>query len=241
MFKDSDGRGTVLKISTAYKFFQFIAPNKDFGVKYAAKMAQLCKQVIIIRYEDRVMQLIATAVDNRTCLAIAWDKQTRKTYWLIEHPPTYTLTVCCKDANGEAVSGASVYVKGCYRGQTDSNGNLVITNVLAGTYTVAVKKCGYKDSSDTITVTGDIALTLTMTPQTYTLTVCCKDLKGKAVSGASVYINGNYQGVTDSSGKLIVTNITLGTYTVTVKKSGYKDSSVTVTVASDKTITITMK
>ncbi|MCJ7767563.1 hypothetical protein MUP79_04155, partial [Candidatus Bathyarchaeota archaeon] len=57
VFKDSDGRGTVLKVNTVYKFFQFTAPTKDFGVKYDAKMVQLCKQVIIICYEDRDMRL----------------------------------------------------------------------------------------------------------------------------------------------------------------------------------------
>ncbi len=241
IFKDSDGRGTVLKICTAYKFFQFTAPNKDFGVKCDAKMIQL-KQVTVICYEDKEMRLAATATDDKTCSAIAWDKQTCKTYCLIEHPSvqTYTLTVLCKDANGKAVSSASVYVNGCYQGQTDPNGKLVVSYVLAGTYTVAVKKSGYKDTSGTVTINGDATLTLTMTPQTYTLTVCCKDSKGKAVSGAGVYINGVYRGGTDSRGKLIATNITAGTYTVTIKKTGYKDSSVTVTVAGDKTISITM-
>jgi hypothetical protein len=241
VFKDSDGRGTTLKINTQYKLFQFIAPDKDFGVKYGAKMFQLCKQVITMCYEDKVMRLIASTVDDKTCLAVAWDKQTCKVYRLIEHPPVYKLTVCCKDTNGKPILGASVYVNGYYRGQTDPHGNLVITNVLAGTYTVTVKKCGYKDSSSTVTVSGDTTLTLTMTPQTYTLTVCCKNSKGKVISGASIYLNGNYQGLTDLSGKLIITNITAGTYTMTAKKSGYKDTSVNVTMTGDKTITITMK
>ncbi len=241
VFKDSDGRGTTLKVNMAYKFFQFIAPNKDFGLRYDAKMIRLCKQVLIRCYEDEVMRLTATAVDDKTCLAVAWDKQTCKAYWLIEHPPVYKLTVCCKDINGKAISSASVYLNGCCQGQTDSNGNLMITNVFSGTYTVTVKKCGYKDSSGTVNVTGDANLILTMTPQTYTLTVFCKDSKGRTVSGANVYTNGNYQGVTDSSGKLTITNITAGTCTVTAKESGYKDTSVSVSVSGDKTITITMK
>jgi hypothetical protein len=240
VFKDSDGRGTVLKVSTAYKFFQFTAPTKDFGVKYDSKMVQLGKQVIIICYEDKQMRLTATATNYETCLAIAWDKQTCKTYWLIEHPPAYTLTVYCKDATGKPISGASVYLNGCCKGQTDANGKLAMTNVLAGKYTVTAKKCGYKDTSSTTTINGDASLTLTMTAQTYTLTVCCKDSKGKAVSSANVYLNSNLKGATDLNGKLTITNLSAGTYTVTVKKSGYKDTSVNVTVIGDKTITITM-
>jgi hypothetical protein len=162
VFKDSDGRGTILKINTAYKFFQFIAPNKDFGIKYDAKMIQLCKQVIIICYEDKQMRIGATAVDARTCSAIAWDKQTCKTYLLIAHPPSYTLTVYCKGTNGKPISGASIYLNGCCKGRTDANGKLSITNVLAGTYTVTARKCGYKDTSISATISSDTTITITM-------------------------------------------------------------------------------
>jgi hypothetical protein len=165
VFKDSDNRGTLLKINTDYKLFQFTAPSKDFGIKYDAKMTQLCKQVIIICYEDKDMRLGATAIDSKTCLAIAYDKQTNKNYWLIMHPPVlkYTLTVCCKDSKGQAVSGASIYINGNSQGTTDSSGKLIVTNITVGTYTVTVKKSGFKDSSVTITVNSDKTVTITMT------------------------------------------------------------------------------
>jgi len=87
IFTDSYGRGTTLKINTQHKLFQFIAPNKDFCVKRDAKMIQL-KHTIIICYEDRGMRLIATAVDDKInfCSAIVYDKQTCKTYILIDKP-----------------------------------------------------------------------------------------------------------------------------------------------------------
>jgi len=80
-------RGTILRINTKDKYFQFIAPDRDFGVKYDPKMAVL-KRVIIICYEDKEMRLIATVVDDKIdfCSAIAYDKQTRKTYILIDKP-----------------------------------------------------------------------------------------------------------------------------------------------------------
>lgn len=123
IFKDPIRGARALKISTDDKFFQFVAPDKDFGVRHDAKMTQL-KQGIIICYDDKQMRLTATAADDKTCLAIAWDKQTCKTYYLIQHPPVSTLTIYCKDAKGKPISGASVYLSGCYKGQTDSNGNL---------------------------------------------------------------------------------------------------------------------
>jgi hypothetical protein len=86
VFKDAK-RSTVLKISIDDKFFQFIAPDKDFGVRYDAKMLHL-RKAIVICFEDKEMRLIATAVDDKIdfCSAIAYDKQTRKTYLLIDKP-----------------------------------------------------------------------------------------------------------------------------------------------------------
>jgi len=82
VFKDAK-RGTILKISTDDKYFQFMAPNKDFGIKHDPKMTVL-KNVIVICYNDSTMRLIATAIHDRIdfCSAVAWDKQTGKMYLL---------------------------------------------------------------------------------------------------------------------------------------------------------------
>jgi hypothetical protein len=86
VFKDTK-RDTTLRINTNDKYFQFIAPDKDFGVKYNPNMI-VSKRVIIICYEDSEMRLVATAIDEDFdfCSAVAWDKQTRKTYLLIDKP-----------------------------------------------------------------------------------------------------------------------------------------------------------
>jgi hypothetical protein len=80
-------RGTMLKISTGDKYFQFTAPGTDFGVKYDPKMMVL-RNVIGIYYDDSTMRLIAAALVDRNnfCSAVAWDKQTNKVYLLIEIP-----------------------------------------------------------------------------------------------------------------------------------------------------------
>ena len=85
IFEDTYGRGTILKINLAHKFFHFIAPDKDFGIKFDANMTIL-KRGILICYEDREMRLITIAVDNKLdfCVAIAWDLQTSKQYFLID-------------------------------------------------------------------------------------------------------------------------------------------------------------
>jgi len=85
-FKDSR-RGTELRINTEDKYFQFVAPDKTFSVKYDTDM-KVFSRIIIICYEDDEMRLIATAVDEEIdfCSAIAKDKQTGKYYVLIDKP-----------------------------------------------------------------------------------------------------------------------------------------------------------
>jgi hypothetical protein len=83
VFKDLK-RGTMLKISPDDKYFQFTAPNKDFGVKRDPKMKVL-KNVITIDFCDRDILLKAVAIVGRfnSCVAVAWDRQRCKMYTLI--------------------------------------------------------------------------------------------------------------------------------------------------------------
>lgn len=85
IFEDTYGRGTTLKINIAYKFFQFITPDKDYGIVKATYMRQ-SGRAIIISHLDKQLQLITVAVDTKLdfCLAAAWDRQTRKQYFLVD-------------------------------------------------------------------------------------------------------------------------------------------------------------
>jgi len=85
IFEDTYGRGTILKINLAHKFFQFITPDKDYGIRKATYMRQ-CGRAIIIHHYDDELRLITTAIDTKLdfCVAIAWDTQTGKRYFLID-------------------------------------------------------------------------------------------------------------------------------------------------------------
>jgi hypothetical protein len=89
VFTDSYGRGTTLKINLDHKFFQFIRPNKDYGIRIATYMKQ-CGRAIIISHCDRQLRLITVSVDTKIdfCYAMAWDLQTRKCYLLIDKAGT---------------------------------------------------------------------------------------------------------------------------------------------------------
>jgi hypothetical protein len=85
IYQDTSGRGTTLKINLAHKFFQFIAPNKDYGIRNATYM-RLCGRAIIINHCDKELRLITVAVDTKLdfCYAMAWDVKTCKRYLLID-------------------------------------------------------------------------------------------------------------------------------------------------------------
>ena len=81
VFKDTK-HGTMLKISSDDKYFQFTAPGKDFGIKHDPKMIVL-KNLIAIGYSDSGMCLAAVAMNKLDlCAALAYDRQTRKEYLL---------------------------------------------------------------------------------------------------------------------------------------------------------------
>lgn len=83
IFKDTK-HGTTLKISTDDKYFQFIAPSKDFGIKHDLKMI-VYRNTVTICYSDKEMCIaaIATTGKTKTCAATVLDKQTRRLYLLI--------------------------------------------------------------------------------------------------------------------------------------------------------------
>jgi squalene-hopene/tetraprenyl-beta-curcumene cyclase len=89
VFTDSYGRETTLKINTEHHFFQFITPDKDYGIRRATYMRQ-CGRAIIIQHCDKELRLITVAVDTKLdfCIAIAWDRQTHKQYFLIDKAGT---------------------------------------------------------------------------------------------------------------------------------------------------------
>jgi hypothetical protein len=115
--------------------------------------------------------------------------------------------------------GASLYVDTIYQGLT----NQIVGNLAAGPHTVLLKKSGYKDFSQSMTVNSDqtVYMTATLAPLSNPTT---GDLDvSSSPSGASIYLNGAYQGETRASSPFYVTGLSPATYTVVLKKSGYLD------------------
>jgi len=128
--------------------------------------------------------------------------------------------------------GAGLYVDGIYQGET----NQIVGGLAVGSHTVTLKLAGYQTYTNTYVVnyaqTTYVSVTMTpvQNPTTGAMTVI------SSPSGAAVYVNGNYQGITtQGSDPLDVLDLTPGTYTVLLKKNGYQDYTTTAKVTAGQT------
>lgn len=126
--------------------------------------------------------------------------------------------------------GAGLYVDDLYMGKT----NQVVGNLAPGPHRVIISEAGYEAWSDTITVkSGEIS------PVTATLVAEINPDHGDLQvssnpSGAAVYVDGNYQGVTPSDDLLDIHDLSPGAHALTVKMPGYLDYSTSVSIQAGK-------
>ncbi len=114
--------------------------------------------------------------------------------------------------------GADVMVDGTYYGNGDMSFPLS-----TGTHTLLLKKAGYNDYTTTFTVSAGQTTSMApgMTP--YTQSSGYGDLQIQSdPPGAAVFVNNNYKGTTSSSAALYVTQLTPGSYTVSLTMPDYQ-------------------
>lgn len=143
----------------------------------------------------------------------------------VQSPTTGALSVTSNP------SYAAVYLDGTYQGQTAPGTPLIVSAVTAGSHTVMVRLSGYDDSVSTVTVnsgqTTAVSAELTRSGTGYgTLSVT------SSPTGAEVYVNNVKTGITP----LTSDTMTPGSYTVTLRLSGYTEwSSVSEVTAGSTT------
>ena len=118
--------------------------------------------------------------------------------------------------------GASVYLNGAYKGETRASGPLYITGLLPGAYSTVLKKSGYNDYSTTANIvagkTAQVAAVLQ--PASVKPTTASAEINSQP-SGADVYINNAYKGVTPLSFENVPIEATK-TYSIELRLEGYK-------------------
>jgi len=107
-------------------------------------------------------------------------------------------------------------------------------NVPAGSYKITVKKAGFEDYSERVNVEPlqERPVWAPLKPLQLVNNVKGSLIIGSVPSGADIYLNGQSLGYQTTHN--FVNNIDAGTYTVGMKKAGYKDYSATAIVASGR-------
>lgn len=149
---------------------------------------------------------------------------------------TYAITGTVTDANGDAVSDASVDVDRQWTNQYDvtevttgSNGQYTVVVPATGDYSVDTTAAGYTSSTQTVSVSGDTTADASLETASYTYDATVEDSSGTAIEDATVELldgSGNVvsSGTTDSTGQVSVAAPS-GTYGVEVSASGYDSAS----------------
>jgi len=155
-------------------------------------------------------------------------------FFLSEIPGAITGTATSANG-GSALAGVTVS-DGTRTTTADAAGKYTIANVPPGSYQVTASKSGYYGASLTVAVVSggnaaaNFQLNEIIVPGSISGTVTsAKD--GAAVVGATV-TDGTRTTTTDATGKYTIASVPPGTYQVTVGKSGYYGSSLTVPVVS---------
>ncbi|MCZ7554916.1 MAG: carboxypeptidase regulatory-like domain-containing protein [Bacteroidia bacterium] len=155
----------------------------------------------------------------------------------------FTLTV--KDANGNPIQGAKVYLKksGSVVADplTNANGQVVVSNLCAGAYTWKIVKDGFAVNEGSFAINEQCdpvvreATLISDTPCcTGVLTVTVKDGSNNPVAGAAVRLwkNSILQTTiqTDSNGVAVISDLCKGSYGVDVAKTGYQTREFTFSI-----------
>ena len=143
------------------------------------------------------------------------------------------------------VNGADVYLNGEQAGSTNQYGRFTLSNIVAGSFTVEIRKSGLVNVQKQINVTkqGD-EFTIELPFETVDLKVYVQDKDKKVVPETTILMNNDKIGVTDDHGQLITKVKLNSVYNVTAVKDGYQGASVQKEIRpgdATPTVTITLE
>ncbi len=185
---------------------------------------------IEVQDNDYITQILEVEVEDSDETVVVW----------LIHEDRQVFKV--RDAETrDAIDGAEVFVDGSSKGLTGSGGLLFTRISGTGTHQISVVSDGYSSYSASIRLDDvDIYQLIELTLSTYPLTIMVSDSNGMPVSGATVSIDDEKMGMTDSSGEFGISDIIEGTYTVSVSKEHYVDWEETREISEKENIQITL-
>ena len=125
---------------------------------------------------------------------------------------------------------SDIYIDGHLQSQHTET---TITNISTGQHTITFIKAGYAPYTQTINVTKNqtITVSVTLAPNVGKISTLTNP------SGASVYLDGVLQTQTTPS---LITNVSVGQHTITFTKTGYASYTQTINVLYNQTTTISV-
>jgi hypothetical protein len=137
-------------------------------------------------------------------------------------------------ADGSPVKDAEVFVDGVSKGITDSKGAITLELPRGKIYNIEVIKEGYADYSDKVIIREEDALiTVPIEKAHYKAFVMVYDQENHPVEGVKVQVNGSGSAITDTYGKVAISDLLAGSYTISTEKEGYQAANTTFTVSAD--------
>jgi hypothetical protein len=194
------------------------------------------------------VQLVASASGFQSAtqsVTVSGGNTSTANFTLAAGAATGTVTGKITNASSGAIVAAATVSWSGGSTTTNTSGIYTLTNVTAGTQNITAVKTGYLSHTLAIGVTGGATSTLNIPIATAgKISVKVVTSSGAVVSGAIVTIKGgviaNTVSGSSSSTGLFTTNwIPVGTYTVTVAKSGFATQSKTTTISSGVTTSLT--
>ena len=194
------------------------------------------------------VQLVASASgfqSSTQSVTVTGGNTSTANFTLAAGATTGTVTGKITNASSGAVVAAATVSWSGGSTTTNTSGIYTLTNVAAGTQNITAVKTGYLTRTLAVGVTGGATSTLNIPIATAgKISVKVVTSGGAVVSGATVTIKGGVIATTvsgsSSSTGLFTTNwIPIGTYTVTVAKSGFATQTKTTTVSSGVTTSLT--
>ncbi|MDD1695170.1 MAG: carboxypeptidase-like regulatory domain-containing protein [Methanoregula sp.] len=144
---------------------------------------------------------------------------------------SFSFVVTDKDS-GKAIPGAEVRLNAILAGKTDDRGILITPVIRGNTYTIEIKKDGYKTLTESRTISASDAIyyaTLSKAPVGAFVYVI--DESRKPMSNADVYVNGTLSGSSNEYGRMNFPDLVTGDYLIEVRKSGYVSQSRAISIS----------
>lgn len=142
------------------------------------------------------------------------------------------------------LENASIYMDGSYQGMTDKFGHFAINNYSPGNHTITAAKVGYGNNSIEREFNGAETLEIKLLPQMPANSVSIVALDSRVsmskISGASVYVDGKFAGLTKNGTGTIVLELTPGPHTIKVSKDRLEDNTTQINVVPGSTYEILM-